>query len=109
MLLDRYQARVDELFAQVRATQRENIIKAGNGASDVSATMEEMSAGMEETAASIVEITGAINEVYDAIEEINEKAGTSANNSYQAMEKAENVQPADRWKEPAEQNVMLQK
>ena len=29
MLLDRYQARVAELFAQVRETQRENIIKAG--------------------------------------------------------------------------------
>ena len=29
MLLDRYQKRVDELFAQVRDTQRENIIKAG--------------------------------------------------------------------------------
>ncbi len=34
MLLDRYQARVDELFAQVRATQRENIIKAGNMIAD---------------------------------------------------------------------------
>lgn len=55
---------------------------------DVSATMEEMSAGMEETAASIVEITSAINDVYDAIEEINGKAGESANNAYQAMEKA---------------------
>lgn len=68
-----------------------NLKDAEMNITDVSATMEEMSAGMEETAASIVEITGAINEVYDAIEEINEKAGTSANNSYQAMEKAESV------------------
>ena len=30
MLMDRYQKAVDELFAKVRATQTENIIKAGN-------------------------------------------------------------------------------
>ncbi|MBR2046916.1 MAG: methyl-accepting chemotaxis protein [Agathobacter sp.] len=68
-----------------------NLKDAEMNITDVSATMEEMSAGMEETAASIVEITNAINQVYDAIEEINDKAGTSANNSYQAMEKAEGV------------------
>ena len=30
MLMERYQAAVDELFAKVRNTQTENIIKAGN-------------------------------------------------------------------------------
>jgi len=65
-----------------------NIKNAEMNITDVSATMEEMSAGMEETAASIVEITGSINDVYDAINEINEKAGSSAANAYNAMEKA---------------------
>ena len=69
----------------------DNIKNAEINITDVSATMEEMSAGMEETAASIVEITGAINDVYDAINEINEKAGESANNAYQAMEKATGI------------------
>ena len=68
-----------------------NLKNAEMNITDVSATMEEMSAGMEETAASIVEITNAINEVYDAIEEINGKAGESANNAYEAMEKANDV------------------
>lgn len=68
-----------------------NLKDAEMNITDVSATMEEMSAGMEETAASIVEITNAINEVYDAIDEINHKAGVSATNSYQAMEKAVDV------------------
>ena len=31
MLMDRYQKAVDDLFAKVRATQTENIIKAGKG------------------------------------------------------------------------------
>lgn len=65
-----------------------NLKNAEMNITDVSATMEEMSAGMEETAASIVEITAEISQVYEAIEEINEKAGASAANSYQAMEKA---------------------
>jgi len=69
----------------------DNIKNAEINITDVSATMEEMSAGMEETAASIVEITGAINDVYNAINEINEKASESANNAYQAMEKASGV------------------
>ena len=68
-----------------------NLKDAEMSITDVSATMEEMSAGMEETAASIVEITGAINEVYDAIDEINGKAGESANNAYNAMEKENEV------------------
>jgi len=68
-----------------------NLKDAEMSITDVSATMEEMSAGMEETAASIVEITGAINDVYEAIDEINEKAGNSATNAYQAMEKANDV------------------
>ena len=68
-----------------------NLKNAEMNITDVSATMEEMSAGMEETAASILEITSAINDVYDAIEEINGKAGESANNAYEAMEKANAV------------------
>ncbi len=68
-----------------------NLKNAEMNITDVSATMEEMSAGMEETAASILEITSAINDVYDAIEEINGKAGESANNAYEAMEKANSV------------------
>lgn len=68
-----------------------NLKNAEMNITDVSATMEEMSAGMEETAASIVEITASINEVYDAINEINERAGESATNAYQAMEKAAGV------------------
>ena len=68
-----------------------NLKNAEVNITDVSATMEEMSAGMEETAASIVEITAAINDVYDAIEEINGKAGESATNAYEAMEKANEV------------------
>ena len=68
-----------------------NLKNAEMNITDVSATMEEMSAGMEETAASIYEITSAINEVYSAIEEINGKAGESATNAYEAMEKANSV------------------
>ena len=68
-----------------------NLKNAEMNITDVSATMEEMSAGMEETAASILEITAAINDVYDAIEEINGKAGESATNAYEAMEKANQV------------------
>lgn len=68
-----------------------NLKNAEMNITDVSATMEEMSAGMEETAASILEITSAINDVYDAIEEINGKAGESATNAYEAMEKANSV------------------
>lgn len=68
-----------------------NLKSAEMNITDVSATMEEMSAGMEETAASILEITSAINDVYDAIEEINGKAGESATNAYEAMEKANSV------------------
>ena len=68
-----------------------NLKDAEMSITDVSATMEEMSAGMEETAASIVEITNAINDVYDAIEDINGRAGESANDAYQAMEKANSV------------------
>lgn len=68
-----------------------NLKDAEMSITDVSATMEEMSAGMEETAASIYEITSAINDVYSAIEEINEKAGISATNAYQAMERADGV------------------
>ena len=68
-----------------------NLKSAEMNITDVSATMEEMSAGMEETAASIYEITSAINEVYSAIEEINGKAGESASNAYEAMEKANSV------------------
>lgn len=68
-----------------------NLKDAEVNITDVSATMEEMSAGMEETAASIYEVTSAINDVYDAIEEINGKAGNSANNAYEAMEKANSV------------------
>ena len=68
-----------------------NLKNAELNITDVSATMEEMSAGMEETAASILEITSAINDVYDAIEEINGRAGESANNAYEAMEKANEV------------------
>ena len=68
-----------------------NLKDAEVNITDVSSTMEQMSAGMEETAASILEITSAINDVYDAIEEINGKAGESANNAYEAMEKANSV------------------
>lgn len=69
----------------------DNLKNAEMNITDVSATMEEMSAGMEETAASIYEITSAINDVYSAIEEINGKAGESATNAYQAMEKANDI------------------
>ena len=68
-----------------------NLKNAEINITDVSATMEEMSAGMEETAASILEITAAINDVYDAIEVINGRAGESATNAYEAMEKANDV------------------
>lgn len=68
-----------------------NLKNAEVNITDVSATMEEMSAGMEETAASILEITASINDVYDAIEEINGKAGESATNAYEAMERANEV------------------
>ena len=69
----------------------DNIRNAEISITEVSATMEEMSAGMEETSASIVEITGAIRDVYNAIEEINQKAATSAERAYNAMEKAEGI------------------
>ena len=69
-----------------------NMVRAGNGITDVSATMEEMSAAMEETSASINQVSTSVETVYDAVETISQSAKKGRDSSDDIMVRAEEIQ-----------------
>jgi methyl-accepting chemotaxis protein len=68
-----------------------NIIKAGNGASDVSATMEEMSASIEEISATIEQINENSNQMVADAKEIYSMAENGAENMDGVKNKAQGL------------------
>lgn len=64
---------------------------AGNGITDISATMEEMSAAMEETTASISQIANAIEDMNHQIETIFEQANSGSTSTNDISNKAEEI------------------
>jgi len=69
----------------------ENIIKAGNGAGDVSATMEEMSASIEEISATIEQINENSNQMVQDAKEIYVMAENGAEHMNSVKSKAQTI------------------
>lgn len=68
-----------------------NIVKAGNGASDVSATMEEMSASIEEISATIEQINESSNQMVKNAKEIYAMAENGASHMNSVKTKAQGI------------------
>lgn len=67
----------EQMNVQVNSIN-DNIVKAGNGASDVSATMEEMSASIEEISATVEQINENSEQMLSEAKEINAMAANGA-------------------------------
>ena len=69
----------------------QDLTKAQNAITEVSATMEQMSAGMEETNASLTEIADSVNAIYHEIVSISGQTEESAGYCNEVMKKAEDI------------------
>ena len=79
------------------------LVGAGEGIVDVSATMEEMSAAMEETSASLNQVDESIINIYERINNISEQAVKENKATAEIQERAKDIRDrADRDREQAQ-------